>query len=513
MDATVLFVATAARADQMNALIALANVAGIEVKLRGDDLSQALATYARMPRVVIAVVAETQTEATFALGVGADEAMTVQDAFGVSDLILLVDRARARAQGRALRDTLRDTVVHAEKLRALGTVVAGVAHEVNNPLAAMSLSLEQLRANVEPLIKGSKRVFALAAAQRPIDVAEMEAMSRLFNSGAPDGESEQIFDELMSCVDTIADVVRDLAVFSRVQDSERRELIHLPRVIDQVLRIVGRDLRQRARIEREFIGEELVVAGSRARLVQVFSNLIINATQAIREADRGEHRLRVCCRADETSILISFTDTGVGIRGPELERIFDTFYTTKGEGTGLGLSISRAIMRSLGGELLAESVYGEGATFICILPRASETELALLKPRPQYGQRPAPQVRVSLMLIDPDSRVLRSLPRVLRDDYDVITAGDAQEAIELLQSGSNPSAILSELDLPELSASGFWQWMSAHRPNLCAKTVFFTSPTVAREHADFIASLPNAVLEKPFARDALTQALERLRPS
>lgn len=512
MDAAVLIVPNRSRLELVCQRVVDAQLADVEVVVPIADVAQTLSSYARRPRLVLAVLTDTAAEATMALASGADEAAMITDVLDVAQLISVVDRARARGQGRVLRDTLRDTVVHAEKLRALGTVVAGVAHEVNNPLAAMLLSLEHLRSNVEPILKGAKRVLALASMRRSLSAQEVEDMARFFATGTPEGENEQIFDELTSCADTIADVVRDLAVFSRVQESERRELVHIPRLIDQVLRIVGRDLRQLARVEREFIGDELLVAAPRARLVQIFCNLIINATQAIRDAGRGAHFLRISCRADEASLVVSFADTGVGIQAEDVDRIFDTFYTTKGEGTGLGLSISRAIARSLGGELLAESVHGEGANFICIFPKATAEDLAVLKPNPHAKRSAAPQhKRTSLMLVDPDSRVLRSLPRALRDDYDIITAGDGQEAIDLLQSGSQPSAILSEIDLPDVSGPAFWQWMSTHRPDLCSKTLFFSSPAVARAHPDFVAVLPHAVLEKPFPRELLTLALSRLR--
>jgi C4-dicarboxylate-specific signal transduction histidine kinase/CheY-like chemotaxis protein len=513
MIAIAFLVSSLGRKAALQQLLDEVEMSGVEVHVY-EDLTESLARYARKPAAVVAVLPETEAEAILALAAGADESVEIEAIRNATNLVAVIDRARARAEGRTVRDSLRDTVVHAEKLRALGTVVAGVAHEVNNPLAAISLSLEQLRSNVEPLLAGSRQVRAMVAGGRVVAPEDSDRIFSLLATGAPEGESEQIFEELTACISTIADVVRDLAVFSRAEDSDRRELIYIPKLIEQVLRIVGRDLRHLARIEREFLGEELMVVAPRARLVQVFSNLLINAAQAIREAGGRTHRLRISCRSDESSLIVSFADTGVGIREADLDRVFDTFYTTKGEGTGLGLSISRAIARSLGGDLLVESVHGQGANFLCILPQATAEDILQFKVRAPAGRKPpSPQTRVSLMLVDPDSRVLRSLPRVLRDEYDVITAGDATEAIELLQSGSAPSAILSELDLPDVSGPAFWAWMTQHRPNLCPKTVFVTSPTVAREYSAFVAALPNAILEKPFARAALTQILERLRTS
>jgi two-component system, cell cycle sensor histidine kinase and response regulator CckA len=509
----VLFAYSKVRESEVRETLRSANASGVNVKLQGDDISQDLVEYVRLPSVVVAVLAENETAATRALRAGADEAMVLAGtaALDAPILVALIDRARAHAAGRLQREASSERVVHADRLRALGTVVAGVAHEVNNPLAAMMLSLEQLRFNIDPVLRALKPFFALANASRPAAADEIADIARAMTTGAPEGENEQIFEELTASVDTIAEVVRDLAVFSRAQDSERQELIHLPKFLDQVFRIVGRDLRQLARIEREFIGDGLVVAAPRARLVQVFSNILINAGQALKKRERDRHCLRITCRSDDASVVVSFSDTGPGINSADIERIFDAFYTTKDEGTGLGLSISRALVRGLGGELLVESVFGEGANFICILPKATPEDFARLKPSMKAERiLRTTQQRVSLLLIDPDSGILRSLPRVLRENYDIVTAGDAEEAIDLLESGSTPSAILSELDLPDVSGPELWQWLSDHRPELCSRTMFFTSPAVVAEYLAFASLLPHPVLEKPVNRDTITKALERI---
>src|SRR5262249_52509192 len=149
----------------------------------------------------------------------------------------------------------------------------------------------------------------------------------------------------------------------------------------------------------------------------------------------------ITARADEDFLAIAISDTGPGIAPESLSRIFDPFFTTKRQelGTGLGLAISRSILRRLGGDLLVESVYGDGATFVCFLPIPSR-DAARERSKPEKSRPDSSPARSSssILLVDDDERMLRSYSLLLNQDYRLVTAQDGRDAIELLESGSQP---------------------------------------------------------------------------
>lgn len=163
------------------------------------------------------------------------------------------------------------------------------------------------------------------------------------------------------------------------------------------------------------------------------------------EVARPMHRLRISTRADEEGLVISISDSGPGIPPDQLERIFDPFFTTKkpGEGTGLGLALSSDLVNRMGGQLMVESDFGQGATFLVYLPlgkpaaRADEPKGSAWAPE-SYGRRSV------ILAVDDDERVLRAYARALREQYDVLLATDGQEAIDLLASGSHADAVLTD---------------------------------------------------------------------
>jgi two-component system, NtrC family, sensor kinase len=291
--------------------------------------------------------------------------------------------------------------------------------------------------------------------------------------------------------------------------------VQLPDLIDQVLRIVGRGIQDRGHIERDYAPDLPALALPRSRIVQVITNVLVNASQAIAEVDRPVHRVRISMRTDGEYAAVSISDTGPGVPPAELERIFDPFYTTKrvGAGTGLGLSISRAILRGLGGDLLAESVHGQGATFIALIPLPDPQSLRAAYRRSAGDLRvgaPAPR-RANVLVVDDDERLLRMYPRILRGRYDVIVASDGQEAIDLLVSGSPADAVLTDLSMPEVDGPQLFAWLETHRPELAQRTIFVTGST-PEAHGGFLARITNRIVAKPATGVQLLHALaETLR--
>lgn len=456
----------------------------------------------------IGIVVSDEPAALLAVEAGADDALPEdrldeQTAFGFIDRILL--RARLRRE----QEQVRALYVHSEKLAALGTLVAGVAHEVNNPLTSLLLSAEGLKLRVNPLHAALAQVEELARSKRGATAEELSDVLRIGRTGAPLAETRELLQEIESSAKNIAGVVRDLKLFSRPDDDAAPEVIDIRALMDQVLRIVGRQIRQHGTLELDYASELPVVVAPSARLAQVFTNVLLNASHAISEVARPVHRIRISARADDEAVAVCISDTGPGIPPNVVGRIFDPFFTTKrqGVGTGLGLCISRSILRRLGGDLLVESVHGDGATFIALIPLPDRRDLfeAYRRTANVTSQQPRPHPEKRVLVVDSDERVLRAFARTLENMHDVLLAHDGQEAIDLLESGSRADAIVADVSMPDMSGVVLYGWLLQHRPELARRVIFVTDED--QERPSMVSETEQPVLKKPVSRDALLNAV------
>jgi signal transduction histidine kinase len=241
---------------------------------------------------------------------------------------------------------LRDRLLLSGRLAAVGELAAGIAHEINNPLAFVRANLSLLR----------QHWGSLAVALEKAGGGEEHA--------ALLAEGEELVDESLEGVDRATSIVRDVRGLAH-GGGGRRELADLHALVDGVLRMAAPQLRERIRVERRY-GALPPVRCAPQELQQVFLNLVLNAAQATRE--RGT--IRISTRLDGQQAVVRVEDDGCGIAPEHLDRIFDPFFTTKpvGEGTGLGLGIAHGIVRSHGGEIRVASRPGEGSRFDVHLP-------------------------------------------------------------------------------------------------------------------------------------------------
>jgi PAS domain S-box-containing protein len=242
---------------------------------------------------------------------------------------------------------LRDRLVTSGRLAAVGQLAAGIAHEINNPLAFVRSNLCHLR----------REWAALESEPAKSDAA---STSQFADWG-------ELIDESLEGVERATTIVRDVRELSHA-GTATPELADIHAVLDQVLRMARSQLAPDVRVETEYTGDGLVLCEPQ-RLKQVFLNLIVNAGQAIGAVGR----IRVLSRSDDVCIHIIVEDDGCGMPPEVRERIFDPFFTTKpvGSGTGLGLSIAYEIVRSHGGEIWCESQPGRGSAFHVRLPRST----------------------------------------------------------------------------------------------------------------------------------------------
>lgn len=457
-------------------------------------------------------IAADEVTALEALTSGADEAL-IWPPHDDQSIHGFLDRTRLRATLRKEQELLRSSLVHNEKLAALGTLVAGVAHEISNPLTALQLSVEAFRGFLEPVLAGAQEVARLARRGAGATASEMDEVMQLSENGAPLTEGDELLGEIVHAVKSIANVVRDLRVFARSDsDSEAAQMVQVPNLVDQALRLVGREITSHGHIERDYGPDVPAIVAPPGKLTQVIINVLVNAAHAIREIERPVHRVRITTRTDGEYIAISVSDTGPGISPESLDRIFDPFFTTKrpGVGTGLGLPISRSIVQQLSGDLIVESVHGEGATFVILIPVPDEEmvrkSMDSLTPIAPFRRDKRPNV----LLVDDDERILRAYARALAPTCNVLLASDGQEAIDLLRSGSPVDIIVTEMLMPEMDGEALHRWLRKERPELAERTVFVTAEATLIRYQSFLSSLQNPVLLKPVSTASLRDAINRV---
>ena len=259
------------------------------------------------------------------------------------------DGARGFGIGRDVteRKQIETRLMVSDRMASVGSLAAGVAHEINNPLAFVLANLD------------------FAARQ----------LDELAASGVPEPkltELRSVVSDAREGADRVRSIVRDLKSFSR-SDDPKPGPVDLHRVLDSCCSMAWNEIRHRARLEKAYHRGLPHALGTESRLSQVFLNLLVNAAQAIAEGAASANTIRVATRVLEDGRLgVSISDTGPGMP-PEVQgHIFEPFFTTKpvGVGTGLGLSICHGIVQELGGEIRLESAPGKGTTFLVVLPAA-----------------------------------------------------------------------------------------------------------------------------------------------
>ncbi len=464
----------------------------------------------REPDAQIGYIAADEDSVLEALTGGADEAAVVAP-YDTAQLASFVERLDLRARLRAESRKLQEAFAHSERLTALGTLVAGVGHEINNPVSAVILWIEVARRRVLRALDAARAMAVAAQAGLPLPAHAVASLTKLAWTDHGGRNAAGVFDDMEAAAEAIASIVRDLRTFARSDQDAPPERVDVDELIEHAIRLSGREAARRGVLERDYAPNMPPLVVPRARVTQVIMNVFINAFQAISEIERPKHRVRISARADADFVAITVSDTGPGIPPESLERIFDPFFTTKrqGFGTGLGLSISRAILRRLGGELSVESVHGEGATFVCFLPIPSHEALEKTMRRStathSYGDTTPTR---SILVVDDDERVLRSYARLLGTQHRIMVAYDGREAIDMIRSGSSPDVLVVELDLPGEEGRELLSWLEAERPDLARRAILATSGGSNASNAEFLRTYRGPVVLKPLHGGDLLAAID-----
>ncbi len=386
------------------------------------------------------------------------------------------DRRAQRAQ-----ETAQAQLMLADRLASVGTLAAGVAHEVNSPLAYVIANLEMI----------AEELRALAPVVPAGTLKDLVDMSNDARHGA----------------ERVRKIVRGLKTFSRA-DEGRRVPLDVRTVLELSINMTFTEIRHRARLVEEY-GPIPRVEADDARLGQVFINLLVNAAQSIAEGDTDRNEIRIVTSTDpEGRAVIEVRDTGAGIPAAMRARIFDPFFTTKpvGVGTGLGLSICHTIVTSWGGTISVESEPGRGSTFrVVLLAAGGDTAASDVRLTPRA---PEAALAAHILVIDDDEMVGMAVRRVLRG-HDVTVCTSGREALEVLSSSARFDVILCDLMMPEMTGMQLHAELARRDPQEAARVIFITGGAFTPTARAFLDTVPNERMEKPFDPHNLRALIQR----
>jgi len=372
-------------------------------------------------------------------------------------------------------------LMQADRLASVGMLAAGVAHEINNPLAYLVAALEFL----------AEHAKETAAA-----------------SSAPRAEVDEALAEAREGAERVRAVVRDLRTFSGARE-ERRTRVSLEPIVESAIHMAANEIRYRARLEREYAAAPAVLADE-ARLGQVVLNLLINAAQAIPEGHAEANEIRVVTGTDVSGrAILEVSDTGTGIPAEIADRIFDPFFTTKpwGVGTGLGLSICRSIVVGLGGEIAAERRAGGGTTMRVVLPAApAKKEVEARQPLPPPGGRR----RGRVLVVDDEPAVASAIRRVLAAEHDVEVRTRAEDALDAISHGERFDAILCDLMMPNMTGMALHASLERLAPEQARRMIVLTGGAFTEGAREFLDRVTLPRCDKPFDTPALRELVRRL---
>ncbi len=369
---------------------------------------------------------------------------------------------------RAEREVLsqRDAVRQAERLSALGSLLAGVAHELNNPLSIViaHATLLEEQAGAAPAL-GARAVKIRSAAER------------------------------------CGRIVQTFLGMARRRPPERHS-VAIASVIEAALDLIGYALRSAGiAVVRDIAEDTPEIAADQDQLVQVLINVLTNAQAALAGVSGQKRIILAARRGDDGGIVLTIADNGPGVPEALRLRAFDPFFTTRqeGGGTGVGLSLCRAIISAHAGSISLEETPGGGATVRIVLPPGS-----LDAPAADQGvaeESPALVVRhvQSALIVDDEEEVASVLAEILRGDGFVVeTAADGAAARERLAARSF-DIVLSDLRMPGLDGAALHAWLTEARPALAARVVFVTGDRLGAGAEALLAATGRPVLAKPFS--------------
>jgi signal transduction histidine kinase len=388
-----------------------------------------------------------------------------------------MDAAERRRAAEQERKRLQTQLLLADRMASMGRLAAGTAHEINNPLAYVSLNLELVAGR---LSKGA-----------PLDDPSLEVLREAVERAREGAER-------------VRQIVRALSSFSRGEEAPVGA-VDVDRALDAAIDVTAPQVRHRATVVRDYHSSRCARANE-FRLGQVLVNLLINAADAMSGNVPDRNTITVRTRSEGERVFVEIADTGVGIPVEARAKIFDPFFTTKpvGMGTGLGLAVCHGIVTAYGGEISVESEVGRGTRMCFWLPAAaepgSEQEPAVLRHTSDFaGAR--------VLVVDDEPAIGMTIREALAEHHVTVTQS-AREALELCAT-TEFDCILSDVSMPEMSGLDLYDAIARRWKGLERRLVFITGGAIGEQQRAALAALGAPCLEKPFNLASLADVVRR----
>jgi two-component system, cell cycle sensor histidine kinase and response regulator CckA len=369
---------------------------------------------------------------------------------------------------------LRQQMVHMEKMAAIGRLVSGVAHELNNPLAG---------------ILG----YAQLATRNELDASTRRMVEIILAQAERAGKIVQNF----------------LSLSSKTEPT--RVAFDLNETIQNVIQLREYQTNMDDIVVTTHLSREIPRAwGDPHQLEQVFLNLIVNAEDAIADATGRHGAIHIRTALEDGRMQVTVTDNGSGIHARDMARIFDPFFTTKDKerGTGLGLSICADIVKDHGGELYAWSTYGAGSTFTLELPIWKD--IAQEKERPAFIIREDSLSGKRILVIDDEIHITELMFDVLAGQGATIDlANSGTDALEQIKN-TNYDVIICDQRMPGLSGQKLFRIIETSNPELLRRFLFVTGDVVNAQTRRFFAQSGVQYLRKPFQIHELLECIDTM---
>jgi signal transduction histidine kinase/CheY-like chemotaxis protein len=383
--------------------------------------------------------------------------------------------------------TLQGKALQNDRVNALGTLAASVAHEINNPLTYVLGHIAQAGQALEALEREPGSTEALELLRGHLDTIRRGA-------------------------ERMAVVTGELRSFSR-SDDRALDRVQVAAAVRSVLKLVGKNLDAQARATID-LQETPPVVANESRLVQAILNLVVNALQAVEENPPPERRIDIRTFTDAGAAVVEVSDNGPGVDPSDRDRIFDAFYSTKGigKGTGLGLFVSRNIVRAAGGDIHVSARPGGGARFQVRLPLSAVAGPAAARAA-DVVERPPASAAGRVLIIDDDPLVAEALVLLLRQEgYEAESINDSVAALESLAASCSFDLVYCDLMMGRLTGMELAAQLERRAPATADRLVFMTGGAFTPESQAFLEAHEGRSVEKPF--DILVETSRRLgRPA
>lgn len=389
------------------------------------------------------------------------------------DVTERVKAEQAREEAEAEISRQRENLHQSEKLSALGSLLAGVAHELNNPLSVVI------------------------------------GYSSMLKEFATDPAVSLRADKIHDAAERCSRIVRTFLAMARKKPPSRGP-IDIGEVIMASLELTAYGLRSAGvEVVTRIPGDLPPVYGDTDQLPQVFTNLLVNAQQALLSVP-APRRLTIVAHPEPGGVEIVVADNGPGMKAEVSKRIFEPFFTTKpaGVGTGVGLSVCQAIVTAHEGRISVESSEGKGARFTIFLPCvAAAVEVSAVAAE----ARPEPSRHARVLVVDDEPDIAAMIAEMLRHDgHEAEVADSAEAALAAVRAGG-VDLVVSDIRMPGLDGPGFYRALEGVAENLAGRVLFVTGDTLAPEIDRFISDTGAPVIEKPIDPTLFRKAIaERL---